>query len=573
MTNRSCGRPGTDARLPALAVFAVAFLLIPYGSLDGWTLMPGDPGDNRLNNYFLENIYRFLAGSSESLVHLGFFHPFPYVLGFSDNLFGSSPFYLLPRVIVGKADVAFQAWYLFGFVLNYASCYYVLERLRLGGPAAILGALLFTFAMPVTAQIGHAQLHYRFAIPMAIWCFVEFLESGRPSWFRAALFWAVWQFYCTIYMGFFLMFFLAAMVLAAALSRMSSGERPDRAVCRWWTGPGRDGRLRSLFALCAAVAALSLLFYPYLRVTELYDASRGTGAINGMLPRVQSYFLADGSYLWSSRDGFGIARILEPAFASLPMRHEHQLFVGIVGLALAVAGYLFVHRAERHRSLRIIVGALGLCLVFTVSIEGLSPWQTLTGLPLFSAIRAVSRIVLLFLFPLACLLALAAQLLARGSVAGRRAVAVVFLPLLLFESAFVRVEVSDKALWRSGIERAESLVPEDLPEDAILFFAQPTGSPVYAELDAMWAAMRRGVPTLNGYSGWLPDGMAPDFGNDCGEYPRRLQAYLAFSGRPGDLEGYRRLASRVVPLGFSNCDPAWRRTPPDPTMSSAAPPA
>ena len=86
-----------------LAIFLLAFFFIPVSQLDGFAMMPGDIGDARLNNYFLENVYQFFAGNAVSLWHLSFFFPFPYVLGFSDNLFGSAPVYALARLITGKA--------------------------------------------------------------------------------------------------------------------------------------------------------------------------------------------------------------------------------------------------------------------------------------------------------------------------------------------------------------------------------------------------------------------------------------------------------------------------------------
>ena len=43
-------------RFLPLIIFLLAFILIPIKQLGGFNLMPGDMGDARLNNYFLENI-------------------------------------------------------------------------------------------------------------------------------------------------------------------------------------------------------------------------------------------------------------------------------------------------------------------------------------------------------------------------------------------------------------------------------------------------------------------------------------------------------------------------------------
>jgi hypothetical protein len=134
------------------ALFAISFLAVPFNQISHFTMMPGDLGDSRLNNYFLENIYQFIRGNSPSLIDLNFFYPFPSVSGFSDNLFGAAPAYLIPRMLTGQSDTALQIWYLIGFFANFISAFYALRKLNVSALAACLGALIFTFALPVSAQ-------------------------------------------------------------------------------------------------------------------------------------------------------------------------------------------------------------------------------------------------------------------------------------------------------------------------------------------------------------------------------------------------------------------------------------
>jgi hypothetical protein len=56
----------------ALGLFAIAFFVVPFEQLAQLSMMPGDLGDARLVNYFLENIYQFLRGRPSSLVDLEF---------------------------------------------------------------------------------------------------------------------------------------------------------------------------------------------------------------------------------------------------------------------------------------------------------------------------------------------------------------------------------------------------------------------------------------------------------------------------------------------------------------------
>jgi len=536
-------------------IFAVAFLAVPYTQLDHMLLMPGDIGDGRLNNYFLENIYRYIQGQSPSLVHLSFFYPFPYVLGFSDNHFGSSPAYLLPRAITGQADTAFQIWYLFGYFANYLAAYYALRKLDISAFAAAAGALVFAFALPVTAHSGHAQLHYRFGVPLAIAMFIRFLERKDWRYFAAAAAWLVWQFYCTIYIGFFLLLMLAAIASVYVYRSLKGNSGGIKTISTVFAGRFRQlpdaERIKLAVIFAVLVFFMALLFYPYLRVSMLYDAKRHWHEISSMMPRLQSYFLDDHSTLWASQSGI---------FASLPMRHEHQMFVGAVPMLLTISGYLLGRRQYTGLAFPLLSGSLVLLLVLTLSIGGVSLWYVFSKLPLASAIRAMTRIILVFLFPVAFLGAVAIDRLSlrlRAKPNWRRMALLMVIPLLLFEFSAIAPGGSSKAEWRHRLETSEQAMPADLPSGSILFYAQ-VGDVFYAdEIDAMWVALNHGLPTLNGYSGLYPPGYSVEFGNDCAELPQRVRQYLGFIGQLDNKEAYLDLMHRIVPVGFSGCDADW----------------
>jgi len=532
-------------------LFAVAFFAVPYTQLDHMLLMAGDIGDSRLNHYFLENIYQYFQGNSPSLVHLNFFYPFPYVLGFSDNHFGTSPAYLIPRAITGQADTAFQIWYLFGYFANYMAAYYALRKLDAGVFAAAVGALIFAFALPVTAHSGHDQLHYRFGVPLSIAMFVHFLDRKDWRYFAAAAAWLVWQFYCTIYIGFFLLLMLAAMACVYVFRSLKNGSGGIKTISAVFANQftrlpyAEKTKLAAIFAVLLLLTAL--LFYPYFQVSVLYDAKRHWHEISTMMPRLQSYFLDDHSTLWASQSAI---------FAGLPMRHEHQMFVGAVPMLLAIGGFLLGRRQSRGMAFPLVSGSLILLLVLTLSIGGVSFWYVFTKLPLASAIRAMTRIILVFLFPVAFLSALAIDWLILQP-NWRRKLLFVIIPLLLFEFSAIPPGRSSKAEWRNRLAASERAVPADLAPGSILFYAQ-TGDVFYAdEIDAMWTALNHGLPTLNGYSGLYPPGYSVEFGNDCAELPQRIRQYLGFIGQLDNNEAYLSLLRRVVPVGFSGCDAVW----------------
>jgi hypothetical protein len=548
----------TMAAICPIVFFVFAFMLIPYRLLHGFDLVPGDIGDSRLINWLLENVYQFFAGKSDSLWHPGFFWPFPFVIGFSENLFGSTPFYILFRLATGEPDTAFQLWFFFGYLANFGAAYYALRRLDTGILAATTGALIFAFALPTTAHAGHSQLHYRFGFPLAIVFYIEFLT--RKNW-RALLMtvaWLTWQFYCGIYMGFFSLLFLGTATLAYFVYGKCFLKTPIwKALCEFfqtWCAQSRLEKYRLTVLAVVLCALLLLLFYPYLQVSSLYGVKRGWNEISAMLPRPQSFLLADRSYF----------KFIVPAswFANLPMRHEHQMFAGMTPLLLAVAG-VWWYRRKSASAFPIMFGMSVLVVVLTLYINGFSLWKLFYKLPLASAIRGMTRFDQILLFPLGYFSALAVDSLCqrRDSLCQRRAIMakslLILFPLLIVgEACMTTMYLGPKAEWRQRLQQAKARLPAKLLPNSVLFFAQQDQRGFAAEIDAMWVALSHGLKTLNGYSGISPPYYRYLFGTDCNEMLRRVLSYLQFTGK-SNQQNATDFMGKVVPIGFNNCNPSW----------------
>jgi hypothetical protein len=561
----------------AIAFLAIPLLIVYLITLDHMRLLPGDFGDARLNNYFLENIYQVLTGNSPSLFHLTFFYPYPYVIGLSDNLFGSSPIYLVARAITGQSDTAFQVWYLVGYIVNYLPAYYSLRRLDHSAIASAAGAMIFAFALPVTAHSDHAQLHYRFGVPLSVLSYIIFLQRKDYQYLVFAGGWLVWQFYCSIYMGFFLLLLLLAMTFIYQIYYIfvaSNAGKELQMFVKQWNDTRLSKKLTILVAAGTLLLLIAILFYPYAQVTMIYGVKRPWEEIASMLPRPESYFLSDISRLWASRSD---------VFAALPMRHEHQMFVGTVPMVLALVGLSVGSKVKNGLAYVLLPGSLGTLMLLTLYSGGFTLWYLFAKLPLASGIRAMTRIDQVLLFPVAFLGSVAIDWLLAKPGWGRGA-AMAMIPLLIFEFSATSPGVSSKDEWRHRLLASDQAVPANLPENAILFFAQSDG-PLYAdelgglalnhgfpplngyswyadELDGMWVALNRGFPTMNGYSRSFPPGYWPHYGRDCAEIPKRIASFIQFSGQQLAGDAYRKLVQRVVPIGFVGCDAQWLIKPP-----------
>jgi hypothetical protein len=550
--------------LSAIIILSIVFLAVPIYQMHGLIMMPGNIGDARLNNYFLENVYTFFSGYSDSLWHLGFFSPYPFVLGFSDNLFGTSPIYMFARLITGQADTAYQIWFLVGYIVNYFSAFYSFRRFGGSCLASSAGALIFAFSLPTTAHAGHAQLHYRFGLPLAITFMTLFLGSKEYRFLSIAGLWTVWQFYCGIYMGFFTLLLLVASVAVYSIYRYyTSNTSLIRLIYEFlgeWFKQSSNDKLKSISYMLALLLLLLVLFYPYLEVSHLYSAKRSWNEILLMLPRPQSYLLSDASYFWSSPNS--------NLFSRLPMRHEHQMFIGAIPMVLAICGYFVGSKGKNEYIFVLMKGILFLAIIVTLCVYETSLWYVFHMLPLASAIRAMTRLDQALLFPIAYLALLGIDEL-RSKWQWFTTVFVLFvLPLMIIEFSATSMPISLKEEWRNRIEMKESTIPKQLSEDSILFFAQ-NERPFFAdELDAMWVSLIHGKHTLNGYSGLGPPGYSAEYGSDCSELPKRIFSFLAFKGLDDNREAFYALMRRIVPIGFSNCDPNWIANPPKVTRTS-----
>jgi len=523
--------------------FFIAFILGPLRQHHGLDLVPGDFGDARLNNYFLENIYQFLIGNSSSLIHLNFFSFFPYVGGFSDNLYGASPIYLFFRGLTGESDTAFQLWFYLAYAANYFSAYWALRLLGIKPLAATFGALIFSFALPVSSKTLHAQLGYRFSVPLVIAYFYLFLERGNIRLFLFAMAWLVWGFYCSIYIGIFTAFFITWMAIVFLSTNAYKKTHIVFEHIARWRKLSLNSWLAYVFSLALLLALMLVLMYPYLEVTLLYGFKRNYGEISSMLPSIQSYFFADLSLLWTS-----YSKLL----ADVPMRYEQQMFIGIIPFTLVIFSF-FIPKGKRQFAYWTIGGAMLFVVFCTLKVGGYSIWELFSKLPLLNSLRAVSRIILVLLFPFAYLCSLSIDYLQERK--GWFAKIFIFSLLigLIGESTLSNTYVAfPKEAWRLRLQNEELRLPKDIPPDAILFFAQKSEAPHIDELDAMWVAMAHSKPTLNGYSGNFPPGYQFNFGSNCLELPRRVVAYLNFT-KQLNSNAYSEFMQRVVPIGFDDC--------------------
>lgn len=530
--------------LPGLLIAWLAY----FGPLlAGGDAVPGDLGDARFNIYVLEHGFRWLRGEEPSLLSPGMMWPYPLTLAFSDTHAGTAWVYALLRAGGLDAYQSFSAWVVLGYFASYAAAYHVGRKFGLAPVVAGAFAFAFAFSLPAMVQIGHAQLAWRVAVPYCFWFALRFAEDGAPRHLLAFVIAVAVQTLINVYLGVF-----AAMLCALLFAACFIAE-DGLAPRSWWRRlRGMAGSLRRLSGadrLWAGLAAIAIVglavvmgFHAY--VAALYGLGRGWAETGMMVPRPQSYLMMDALPYWQP---------VSRSFADVPVRGEHQIFLGVPLTLLGVAALVYVvvrWRVVDARLRALALSILAALLLFT-AIDGYSLFWLAAHLPGVNAIRAVARYMTVLAFPVAILAGLFVSTLGARATAGWLSPAAA---LVLVGWMALDLAVFDRYVFSSteSRQRVARLIAETPPgAEPVAYSVLPDDWWILQATDAILASQEMGRPTLKGYSGSLPPGVP---------YDRFLcqdaQAMLAMYDGWARQRGYPPVAAlpKAVAVNMGPCD-------------------
>jgi hypothetical protein len=268
---------------------------------------------------------------------------------------------------------------------------------------------------------------------------------------------------------------VCALVLPATRARLVQVIRHS-----WWV---------LLLAAAACGLALVPLAVPYLRAA--HDVGfRSYTNVTWYLPRIWSW-------IYLGRESWPYGWMFRyQQFRGIPEGHEHRLGVGLVTTALFVWG---LASARRRPAVRLMVAtAVAVSVLCTMWPNGMSAWVAVyRWVPGAAAIRGVSRIALVLLIPAGAGIALLAERYRQWPAA------IAVAALVMIGEQAQRLSWYDKDLGRHRAAVIAAAIPAGC--DAFLY-TPPTGrdNPWAYHVDAMWASMQTGVPTVNGYTGNAP---------------------------------------------------------------------
>lgn len=501
--------------LPLFLMFCVGIYLLPLRimGLDlSW--IPGDLVDGRLNNYFLEHGYKWITGQVQSFWDAPFFYPVVRTMSFSDNHLGTLPIYSIFRFLHFDRETAYQLWFIAVFALDYISCAWVLRRFSISGLGAAAGAFIFSFSLPIVAQIDHSQLLPRFMIPLAFYFALQYLERQTATALSLLCLTVVIQFYCTIYMGVFLVLGLLFLFIAYSLTHRDTTMLREIYWCSW-----RSFTLKFAVLFIAFLLLLPLML-PYYK-TSLEYGMRSWGEIETMLPRIESYFLPpDGSFLWNW---------LIPREQMLPMWQEHQIFIGGIPLmsVLCMPFFYRLYRSERLMQLGMLMFVVLMLLISLTLYHGITLYRELLWLPGLKSIRAVTRIMLMNAFPISVITGIILTKIFRTSVLLPHKVLTISVTFILLSAVAADQYINPAGFYRyskcDAQNRSKAVEQMILKKrfDTKLFVYMPHNSADkkdLQQLDAMMAAQHLNIATINGHSGIWPPSYYLDDDGSCDSY-------------------------------------------------------
>lgn len=491
-----------------IGMYLIGFRLVGT-DFDG---IPGDMGDGRLNNYFLEHGYLYLTGQIDNYWDAPFFFPEKATMSMSDNLFGTLPLYTLFRIIKMDRETAYQVWFLCLLALNYITCFWSFKKLNLSPSGSAIGAFIFAFSLPVAAGIGHIQMLPKFAFPLIMYCLIRFMKDKKSKHLFFFFLLSVYQMYCGIYLGFMSIF--VSLLVFFIIIFMGGFKTEIRSLGNYL----KNNWISSTIFFTLSLALLFILLRPYINRSG--NVERDYGDIGEGLPTPLSYlYPGPDSLCWNW---------MRPIGDSIKNAHEHTLWMGLTSI-LAVALGLWISSKYKDKQVKFWLLGFLLIILITLNFYGhVSFYAGVYLIPGFEAVRAVSRIVQLELFFLGGLVAVIIDKLAKDDWSpSKRSLLIGAVGLFV---------LLDQFEWRTGLNsfsKDNSHIRVNYLKDLINEQNTIEFAPVFAympndtfevykyHLDAMLVAQDLRIGTINGYSAFSPKDYEAFFTNPSKEtcYP------------------------------------------------------
>ena len=485
----------------------------------GFTQLFGDEYDGVIESVLISHWFGMLRGAQQWNDVLYFF-PTPGTLGYNDGYLVYGLIASVFRAFGAGVLQAQELTHLTVKAIGFAGLLLLLDTLRGRSFLNLLGAALFTLAISSSNQAAHGQLlcmSFAPALTLSAIFFVRGVASSdrRATLIQGLLFVSLFNgllmtsFYSTWFYALFAMIFLIVAVVRradrwrATIALVHRVALPLVGITAWFI---------------LTLIPFLLVYLPKLKQTGGQPYS--LQASFGVHP-LDIFNIGPGSLLWGG--AFSLLTHTNPE-----EWRPSEFVVGVTPDLLAclcgIAVVLATGRAERPAWIHWLGAALLIAACLPVTLHGWSLWYFVHFIPGSSGVRTIARFYIFLAFPAALLVTLILGELRNVG----RALATAILAVLCLSQINLRPPVYlDAPHVMADVENAAAP-----PVACRSFFILNLPEPVRNATDALYRqnvlamqiADRFDLPTLNGYSSFVP----PDWVSleDDG-YPTRIMAYVS----------------------------------------------
>lgn len=452
--------------------------------------IPGDLGDSRFINYLLEHGYRWIMGKDPSFWDAGFMYPFKNTIALSDSMLGTVPIYSVWRIFGFSPETSYQLWWICICALNYWISYIIFKKWFKRAEIAFILAWIFAFTIFNLGQLNYMQMIIRFMVPVVFYAAFKMINSPSLKYLSIYFFGIIFQFYCAMYTGFYLMYFSLFFLL---IYYLISKKWKDLL---YYFKKEKIAFTSIIFIL--SFLAMLWLFLPYLKMSKLI----GTLPYSEVLPNVpylKSFlFPPDASFTW--RFLFNITR------PDVPVWWLHFVFTGIIPFIPIVLCPIYLlfnwyKKIETPLLLKsIIITSIVIILFHIRTKSGISLYSLFFRFPGMSTIRVLMRFMNVEIF---ILLLLSGYILARF-----KTKYILLFFFVVFADNLFSLENISKQEKVGLIKRKEVLLNEisqyDFKKYKAVAFINSNQEPYKTNIDIMLVTQSIGIKTINGYSSFCP---------------------------------------------------------------------
>ncbi|MEE3332615.1 MAG: hypothetical protein VX246_17235 [Myxococcota bacterium] len=512
--------------LPILACALGLLTVFAEPLFSGFAQQSINGHDPRFTEFLFEHSWQWLRGeNARGIFDLPMGYPLRNTLASAEPMLSFGIFYWPFRALGLSSGASHQLWLMLLGAVNFG-CFFAFTRRGLGfrSVSATAAAMLFAFGLPRVAELGHSQLWAQPFIVCIAWGMFALLSDGtdlrgRRLGVLAVCTGFVLQSWGSLYNAIFVAY-------ACALAGLFTLAYPA------WRARALQS-IRDVGGFAAIAIALSLLcvlplIESYLAV---YNATEDwkPEQIAALQPRLTALF-----YVWPHSWFYGW--LTSPSASSELAPEFHQQALGLGALTTGVVLFtLWRHRRDPWVHLTIALFVF-MWLPTVMWPGGWTLWDDLRAiLPGVAPLRAIARLGLLLLIPASIALGL---FLEEQRTQRARVACLVLGALCILEQG-----TGVPSYTRPPYDRVVSNIIAEIQPDAEAFYYVGAGlvPSWYSQIDAILAAQRSGVPTVNMYSGRYPTSAAP-LSHNISRDPRRLaqlSAALARWAREHELDPAR----------------------------------